>query len=104
MALDMGNELERQNKALDPMEKDIDEINDRVNQANRRTGRLLGKFSCQQSIRFRGFSLLAHLIWVVLDAIPQFHLHEIGTSIADRVASYRSREESETDDNQKKMR
>ncbi|CAM8982199.1 unnamed protein product [Rhodiola kirilowii] len=45
MALEHGNELERQNKALDPMEKDIDEINDRVNQANRRTRRLLGSRS-----------------------------------------------------------
>uniref|UniRef100_A0A7N0T1K5 t-SNARE coiled-coil homology domain-containing protein n=1 Tax=Kalanchoe fedtschenkoi TaxID=63787 RepID=A0A7N0T1K5_KALFE len=43
MAIDMGNELERQKDALDPMEKDIDELNDRVNQANRRTRRLLGK-------------------------------------------------------------
>uniref|UniRef100_A0A7N1A4C5 t-SNARE coiled-coil homology domain-containing protein n=1 Tax=Kalanchoe fedtschenkoi TaxID=63787 RepID=A0A7N1A4C5_KALFE len=43
MAIDMGDELERQNKALDPMEKDIDELNDRVNQANMRTRRLLGK-------------------------------------------------------------
>ncbi|KAK1436485.1 hypothetical protein QVD17_02265 [Tagetes erecta] len=43
MAVDMGSEIERQNKALNPLEDDIDELNDRVRGANQRTRRLLGK-------------------------------------------------------------
>lgn len=43
MAVDMGSEIERQNKALNPLEDDIDELNSRVRGANQRTRRLLGK-------------------------------------------------------------
>ncbi|KAJ0786123.1 putative target SNARE coiled-coil domain-containing protein [Helianthus annuus] len=43
MAVDMGSEIERQNKALNPLEEDIDELNFRVKGANQRTRRLLGK-------------------------------------------------------------
>ncbi|CAM8942360.1 unnamed protein product [Rhodiola kirilowii] len=35
--------LQRQNKALDPMEKDVDKLNDRLKQSTGRTRRLLGK-------------------------------------------------------------
>lgn len=43
MAVDMGSEIERQNKALDPLQDDVDELNFRVKGANQRTRRLLGK-------------------------------------------------------------
>ncbi|MCL7030410.1 hypothetical protein MKW94_007955 [Papaver nudicaule] len=43
MAVDMGSELERQNKALDGMDADVEELNSRVKQANTRGRRLLGK-------------------------------------------------------------
>lgn len=43
MAVDMGSEIERQNKALDPLQDDVDELNFRVRGANQRTRRLLGK-------------------------------------------------------------
>ncbi|XP_076903458.1 SNAP25 homologous protein SNAP33-like [Bidens hawaiensis] len=43
MAVDMGSEIERQNKALNPLQDDVDEINFRVKGANQRTRRLLGK-------------------------------------------------------------
>ncbi|XP_076885866.1 putative SNAP25 homologous protein SNAP30 [Bidens hawaiensis] len=43
MAVDMGSEIERQNKALTPLEDDVDELNFRVRGANQRTRRLLGK-------------------------------------------------------------
>lgn len=43
MAVDMGSEIERQNKALDPLQDDVDELNFRVKNANGRARRLLGK-------------------------------------------------------------
>ncbi|KAF8040421.1 hypothetical protein BT93_B2602 [Corymbia citriodora subsp. variegata] len=43
MAVDMGGELGRQNKALDHLSDDVDELNSRVKGANQRTRRLLGK-------------------------------------------------------------
>ncbi|PWA63726.1 soluble N-ethylmaleimide-sensitive factor adaptor protein 33 [Artemisia annua] len=43
MAVDMGSEIERQNKALNPLQDDVEEINFRVKGANERTRRLLGK-------------------------------------------------------------
>ncbi|GFQ04333.1 snap25 homologous protein snap33 [Phtheirospermum japonicum] len=43
MAIDMGSEIERQNKALDYVEDDVEELNFRVKGANQRTRRLLGK-------------------------------------------------------------
>ncbi|KAK4794896.1 hypothetical protein SAY86_012890 [Trapa natans] len=43
MAVDMGSEIERQNKALDHFYDDTDELNSRVKQANQRGRRLLGK-------------------------------------------------------------
>ncbi|KAL6645098.1 hypothetical protein ACP70R_016706 [Stipagrostis hirtigluma subsp. patula] len=43
MALDMGTEIERQNKALDNFSDDVDELNFRVKGANQRGRRLLGK-------------------------------------------------------------
>ncbi|KAL5987658.1 Helical region found in SNARE [Asimina triloba] len=43
MAVDMGTEIERQNKALDHLNDDVDELNSRVKGANQRTRRLLGK-------------------------------------------------------------
>nr|CAD1837913.1 unnamed protein product [Ananas comosus var. bracteatus] len=43
MALDMGTEIERQNKALDALHDDVDELNSRVKGANQRGRRLLGK-------------------------------------------------------------
>lgn len=43
MAMDMGSEIERQNKALDGMQDDVEELNVRVRGANLRTRRLLGK-------------------------------------------------------------
>lgn len=43
MAVDMGSEIERQDKALNPLQDDVDEINFRVRGANQRTRRLLGK-------------------------------------------------------------
>uniref|UniRef100_A0A251U0J1 Putative target SNARE coiled-coil-like domain-containing protein n=1 Tax=Helianthus annuus TaxID=4232 RepID=A0A251U0J1_HELAN len=43
MAVDMGSEIERQNKALNPLQDDVEEINFRVKGANQRTRRLLGK-------------------------------------------------------------
>ncbi|XP_062210330.1 SNAP25 homologous protein SNAP33-like [Phragmites australis] len=43
MALDMGTEIGRQNKALDTFGDDVDELNFRVKGANQRGRRLLGK-------------------------------------------------------------
>ncbi|CAA0820880.1 SNAP25 homologous protein SNAP33 [Striga hermonthica] len=43
MAMDMGSEIDRQNKALSHVEDDVDELNFRVKGANQRTRRLLGK-------------------------------------------------------------
>lgn len=43
MAVDMGSEIERQNKALNPLEDDADELVSRLRGANLRTRRLLGK-------------------------------------------------------------
>ena len=43
MAVDMGSEIEHQNKALDHAEDDMDELVSRVRGANHRTRRLLGK-------------------------------------------------------------
>ncbi|KAL3838994.1 hypothetical protein ACJIZ3_023585 [Penstemon smallii] len=43
MAIDMGSEIDRQNKALDHVEDDVEELNFRVKGANQRTRRLLGK-------------------------------------------------------------
>ncbi|XP_054822803.1 SNAP25 homologous protein SNAP33-like [Prosopis cineraria] len=43
MAVDMGSEIERQNKAIDHMYGDVDELNFRMKGANQRGRRLLGK-------------------------------------------------------------
>ncbi|KAJ7978482.1 SNAP25-likeous protein SNAP33-like [Quillaja saponaria] len=43
MAVDMGSEIERHNKALDHVYDDVDAVNDRVKGANQRGRRLLGK-------------------------------------------------------------
>ncbi|XP_015583903.2 putative SNAP25 homologous protein SNAP30 [Ricinus communis] len=43
MAVDMGSEIERQNKALDHLSDDVDELNSRVKGANQRARHLLGK-------------------------------------------------------------
>lgn len=43
MAVDMGSEIDRQNKALDPLNNDVEELNYRVKGANQRGRRLLGK-------------------------------------------------------------
>ncbi|EEF50778.1 synaptosomal associated protein, putative [Ricinus communis] len=43
MAVDMGNEIERQNKALDHLSDDVDELKTRVKGANQRARHLLGK-------------------------------------------------------------
>ncbi|XP_022768927.1 SNAP25 homologous protein SNAP33-like [Durio zibethinus] len=43
MAIDMGSEIERQNKGLDGLQDDVDELNFRVRGANQRARRLLGK-------------------------------------------------------------
>ncbi|CAH9120938.1 unnamed protein product [Cuscuta epithymum] len=43
MAIDMGSEIERGNKALDHLQDDVDELNYRVKGANLRSRRLLGK-------------------------------------------------------------
>ncbi|XP_039139535.1 SNAP25 homologous protein SNAP33-like [Dioscorea cayenensis subsp. rotundata] len=43
MAVDMGSEIERQNKALDGVDVDVEELTIRVKGANVRTRRLLGK-------------------------------------------------------------
>jgi len=43
MAVDMGGEINRQNKALDHLGDDVDELNSRVKGANQRARRLLGK-------------------------------------------------------------
>ncbi|EPS65203.1 hypothetical protein M569_09573, partial [Genlisea aurea] len=43
MAIDMGTEIERHNKALDRFEDDADELHHRVKGASQRTRRLLGK-------------------------------------------------------------
>ncbi|XP_073020418.1 putative SNAP25 homologous protein SNAP30 [Primulina eburnea] len=43
MAVDMGSELNRQNKALDHLGQDVDELNSRVKGANQRARRLIGK-------------------------------------------------------------
>ncbi|XP_003627345.2 SNAP25 homologous protein SNAP33 [Medicago truncatula] len=42
MAVHMGSEIERQNKALSHFEDDVDELNFRLKGANRRANRLLG--------------------------------------------------------------
>ncbi|XP_062111325.1 putative SNAP25 homologous protein SNAP30 [Humulus lupulus] len=43
MAVDMGSELNRQNKALDHVSDDVDELNSRVKGANQRARRLIEK-------------------------------------------------------------
>lgn len=43
MAVDMGSEIERQNKALDHLDDDVEELNFRVRGANIRGRRLIGK-------------------------------------------------------------
>ncbi|CAA3014798.1 SNAP25 homologous SNAP33-like [Olea europaea subsp. europaea] len=43
MAIDMGSEIERQNKALDPLQDDVDHVAIRVKDVTRRGRRLLGK-------------------------------------------------------------
>ncbi|TKY73334.1 SNAP25-likeous protein SNAP33 [Spatholobus suberectus] len=43
MAIDMGSEMDRQNKALDGFDNDMEKLTVRVNGANQRTRRLLGK-------------------------------------------------------------
>ncbi|GLU09522.1 hypothetical protein SLE2022_263790 [Rubroshorea leprosula] len=43
MAVDMGTELDRQNKALDHLQDDVDELNSRVKGANQRARHLLSK-------------------------------------------------------------
>ncbi|WZY97707.1 hypothetical protein YC2023_070036 [Brassica napus] len=43
MAIDMGSELDKQNKALDHLDDDIDELNSRVKGANQRAYHLLSK-------------------------------------------------------------
>ncbi|XP_060670816.1 SNAP25 homologous protein SNAP33-like [Ziziphus jujuba] len=43
MAIDMGSEIERHNKALDHVFDDVDVLNDRIKGANQRGRRLLGK-------------------------------------------------------------
>uniref|UniRef100_A0A0D9VGL4 t-SNARE coiled-coil homology domain-containing protein n=1 Tax=Leersia perrieri TaxID=77586 RepID=A0A0D9VGL4_9ORYZ len=43
MASDMGSELDRQNKALDDLQDDVDELNSRVKGANQRARKLVGK-------------------------------------------------------------
>ncbi|GMI76790.1 soluble N-ethylmaleimide-sensitive factor adaptor protein 33 [Hibiscus trionum] len=43
MAIDMGSEIERQNKSLNGLQDDVDELNFRVRGANQRARRLLGK-------------------------------------------------------------
>lgn len=43
MALDMGSEIERHNKALDHFDVDVEELNSRVKGANQRGRRLLGR-------------------------------------------------------------
>ncbi|RYR09199.1 hypothetical protein Ahy_B05g077337 [Arachis hypogaea] len=43
MAVDMGSELDRQNKALDHLSDDVDELNSRVKGANQRARKLLAK-------------------------------------------------------------
>ncbi|KAE9605562.1 hypothetical protein Lal_00024540 [Lupinus albus] len=43
MAVNMGSELDRQNKALDHLDADVDEMNSRVKGANQRARKLVGK-------------------------------------------------------------
>ncbi|PSS28819.1 SNAP25ous protein SNAP30 [Actinidia chinensis var. chinensis] len=43
MAVDMGTELNKQNKALDHLHDDVEELNSRVKGANQRARRLIGK-------------------------------------------------------------
>lgn len=43
MAVDMGSEIEKQNKGLDHLDDDVEELNFRVKQSNQRGRRLLGK-------------------------------------------------------------
>ncbi|KAL2465097.1 SNAP25-like proteinous protein SNAP33 [Abeliophyllum distichum] len=43
MAIEMGSEIERQNKAMDPFQDDVEELAVRVKGANQRGRRLLGK-------------------------------------------------------------
>ncbi|XP_019454953.1 PREDICTED: putative SNAP25 homologous protein SNAP30 [Lupinus angustifolius] len=42
MAVNMGSELDRQNKALDHLDADVDELNSRVKGANQRARKLVG--------------------------------------------------------------
>ncbi|KAL7132732.1 hypothetical protein ABFS83_12G093600 [Erythranthe nasuta] len=42
MAVGMGSELDRQNKALDDLQEDVDELNSRVKGANQRARKLIG--------------------------------------------------------------
>ncbi|KAI4343931.1 hypothetical protein L6164_011220 [Bauhinia variegata] len=43
MAIDMGSEIDRQIITLDPLDKDVEELNERMKGANRRGRHLLGK-------------------------------------------------------------
>lgn len=43
MAVDMGSELDKQNKALDDLHDDVEELNNRVKGANQRARKLIGK-------------------------------------------------------------
>lgn len=43
MAIDMGSEIDSQNKGLDHMQEDVEILNDRVKGANQRARRLLGR-------------------------------------------------------------
>ncbi|KAE8783430.1 SNAP25 homologous protein SNAP33 [Hordeum vulgare] len=43
MAVDMGSELDRQNKALDDMHGDVEELNSRVKQANQRARKIIAE-------------------------------------------------------------
>lgn len=43
MAMDMGSEIERQNKGLDGLDDDVQVLNERVRYANQRGRRLIGK-------------------------------------------------------------
>ncbi|XP_061358895.1 SNAP25 homologous protein SNAP33-like [Gastrolobium bilobum] len=43
MAIDMGSEIDRHNKAMDGFDNDIEKLNIRMNGANQRTRRLIGK-------------------------------------------------------------
>ncbi|KAM3304338.1 putative SNAP25 protein SNAP30 [Capsicum chacoense] len=43
MAVDMGSELDKQNTAIDDLDKDVEELNSRVKGANRRARKIVGK-------------------------------------------------------------